>query len=162
MEPGSMSSSPPQPAEMSPICVKPFKAADQAEVKRLVLVGLVEHWGWLDPTKNPDLTDIQKSYAGGVFLVAWNEKEIVGTGAFLPRSADTVEIVSMSVRQAYRRQGIGRMVLAELKRRARQAGYKKIVLETTQTWEDVVRFYLNNGFAITHYHDGDAHFALDL
>jgi hypothetical protein len=52
------------------ISIQPFQSEDQAEVKSLILAGLVEHWGRLDPSKNPDLEDIQSSYAGAVFLVA--------------------------------------------------------------------------------------------
>ena len=140
----------------------PFQPADQTAVKALVLDGLVEHWGFLDENKNPDLEDIAKSYADGIFLVAWLDDEIVGTGAFLPRSAEQVEIMRMSVKKDLRRQGIGRNILSELCQRAKQAGYNEVILETTATWQEVIDFYLQFGFEITHYQDGDVYFRLDL
>ena len=122
----------------------------------------MEHWGFLDESKNPDLEDIAKSYADGVFLVAWLDDEIVGTGAYISHSEEQVEIVRMSVKKELRRQGIGRNILSELCQRAKQAGYSEAVLETTTTWQEVIDFYLSFGFEITHYQDGDVYFKLRL
>jgi hypothetical protein len=43
-----------------------------------------------------------------------------------------------------------------------RAGLRQITLETTATWREVIAFYLNFGFHITHAKDGDVYFALDL
>lgn len=139
-----------------------FQPADQPAAKTLILDGLVEHWGVLDESKNPDLDDIGTSYADGTFLVAWLDDEIIGTGAFKPHSARQVEIVRMSIKKELRRQGIGRQMLDELLRRATQAGYAEVILETTETWQDVIDFYLDYGFTITHYLDGDVYFKMRL
>jgi hypothetical protein len=40
------------------LTIVPLRPQDQADVKRLILAGLTEHWGQLDPTKNPDLNNI--------------------------------------------------------------------------------------------------------
>ena len=140
----------------------PFKPADQAQVKDLILAGMVEHWGVLDPSKNPDLNDIGASYAGAVFLVAWQQNRVIGTGALVPRSNDTAEIVRMSVAAGLRRQGLGRRILLELCRQARSAGYRKIVLETTQTWDGAIAFYKRLGFRVSHHVDDEIYFVLDL
>jgi ribosomal protein S18 acetylase RimI-like enzyme len=102
------------------------------------------------------------SYAEGTVLVAWQDDEIIGTGAFIPRSESQVEIIRMSVKKELRRQGIGRKILTELCKRASQDGYKEIILETTETWQDVIDFYLQYGFEITHYESGDVYFRMDL
>jgi len=142
--------------------ISPFRSEDQDAVQALILAGLEEHWGFLDESKNPDLKDIAASYQAGEFLVAWLDNKIVGTGAFVPRSEQTVEIVRMSVVKCMRRQGIGRRVLGELCRRAYQRGYKRVILETTATWQSTISFYRSCGFQITHYSDGDVYFGLDL
>ena len=142
--------------------ILPFHLADQPAVKALILEGLVEHWGFLDESKNPDLENIAKSYANGIFLIAWQDDEIIGTGAFVPRTENRVEIVRMSVKKELRRQGIGREILKELCQRAKQAGYTEAILETTATWQEVIEFYLKNGFGITHYQDGDVYFRKNL
>jgi putative acetyltransferase len=144
-----------------------FQPADQAAVKDLILAGLAEHWGTLDPSKNPDLDDIAASYtaasdAGAVFLVARYQDRIIGTGALVPRQNGVAEVVRMSVAADWRRQGIGRMILQALVDHARQAEFKRIILETTETWQEVIAFYLRFGFRITHNKDGDMYFELDL
>ena len=149
------------------ITLLPFQPADQAAVKDLILAGLAEHWGTLDPSKNPDLDDIAASYAaasnvGAVFLVARHQDRIVGTGALVPRQYGAAEVVRMSVAADWRRQGIGRMILQALVGRARQTGFKRIILETTETWQEVIAFYLSFGFRITHYQDGDVYFEFTL
>ena len=144
------------------ITISLFRPEDQAQVKSLILAGLGEHWGTLDPSKNPDLNDIRSTYANATFLVAWLDDKIVGTGALVPRTDGVAEIVRMSVAPDLRRRGVGRLILQQIVERAQAAGYRQIILETTATWREVIEFYQRCGFHITHYHDGDVYFVLDL
>jgi len=144
------------------LSITSFQPTDQEEVRQLILEGLVERWGFLDPSKNPDLQDIASAYRGAWFLVARMDGKLVGSGALVPRTEATAEIVRMSVAAHCRRQGIGRQILDRLVGYARETGRRRIVLETTQTWSDAIRFYQGYGFEITHYQDGDVYFALDL
>jgi GNAT superfamily N-acetyltransferase len=143
---------------MSDLSITPFSPADQGPARALILAGLEEHWGWLDPTLNPDLDDIAAAYADGVFLVARASGEVVGTGALLPEGERTARIVRMSVARGRRRSGIGSGVLDALLAHARRLGYRTIVLETTATWDDAIAFYLRHGFCIVDHCDGDTHF----
>lgn len=138
--------------------VRPFQSADQQAARELVLAGLVDHWGFLDPTLNPDLNDIAATFAGGAFLTAWLDGELVGTGGLLPAGNGDAQVVRMSVAARMRRKGIARRVLAGLLGIARQAGYRRVILETTETWAEVIAFYLSCGFRITHHQDGDVYF----
>ena len=144
------------------LSIVPFRSEDQHAVQALILAGMEEHWGVLDASKNPDLEDIASSYADGVFLVAWQDDVMVGTGAFRPVSRDTVEIVRMSVQKDKRRQGIGREILAELCWRAYCQGYKEAILETTASWDEVIAFYRSFGFETTHQVASDVYFMMDL
>ncbi|MBA4385383.1 MAG: GNAT family N-acetyltransferase [Anaerolinea sp.] len=142
--------------------IQPFRPENQQEARNLVLAGLEEHWGFLDPTLNLDLIDIATSYADGLFLVARRADSIVGTGALLPRSHDTAEIMRMSVASTLRRSGLGSAILQHLCDYAKTMGYLKLVLETTSTWQEVIEFYLRFGFQITHQKEGDTYFVLNL
>lgn len=142
--------------------IQPFQPVDQEDAKQLVLAGLVEHWGFLDPTLNPDLNNIAKSYVDGLFLVARLNGIIVGTGALLPRADNCAEIMRMSVAKNLRRSGLGSLILKSLCEFAKTAGYQKIILETTSTWQEVIEFYLKFGFKITHHQQEDVYFSLDL
>ena len=148
--------------QTSTITIMPFQPENQVGVKTLILAGLAEHWGVLDPSLNPDLNDIRSSYKDAIFLVAWQQARIIGTGALVPRSIQTAEIVRMSVAADMRRQGIASQILQKLCQQARTAGFERLVLETTETWDDAIGFYQHFGFRVTHYLDGDVYFVLDL
>jgi GNAT superfamily N-acetyltransferase len=144
--------------DMHEVRLAEFEPADQREVKALILAGLVDHWGFLDPSKNPDLDDIPSCYAGASFLVARLGERIVGCGALVSRGEGIAEIVRMSVAKDLRGEGIGTQVLTALLEQARRQGVSRVVLETTAAWSEVVNFYLKNGFKITHYRDEDVFF----
>ena len=147
------------------ISIEPFESKDQQAVQSLILAGLTEHWGEVDPALNPDLNDIAASYKSATLLVARLDGRVVGCGALVPRSDHTAEIVRMSVASELRRQGIGQEILVRLCREARQSGHRRIVLETTATWDGVIRFYERFGFRVTHRREGcfggEIHFALE-
>lgn len=145
-----------------PLVIRPFAPGDQAAARALILAGLQEHWGTLDPALNPDLDDIARHYANGVFLTAWQAGALVGTGALLPEASGVSRIVRMSVDRGCRRGGTGRRILNRLIDHARAQGSRRIVLETTDTWHDAIAFYLRCGFHMTDRREGEIHFALDL
>ncbi len=142
--------------------IRPFQSTDQVAVKHLILTGLEEHWGFLDETRNPDLDDIASVYRNDTFLVAEMGGQIVGTGALIREDEEVARIVRMSVDKNLRRRGIGRKILLTLCDVARQQGFRQISLETTETWEDAINFYLQNGFQVIETRDGDIYFLLEL
>ncbi len=148
------------------ILIRPFESEDQDAVQSLILAGLAEHWGEIDPTLNMDLNDIGASYNDATFLVAWLDGKIISSGALIPKSDQVAEIVRMSVAPELRRRGIGGKILARLCQEAKELGFQRIVLETTSTWSDVIEFYKRFGFRVTHHQagpfGGEVHFALDL
>lgn len=151
---------------MSKISIKPFQVENQEAVKTLILEGLVEYWGKLDSSLNPDLNDISKSYKDGVFLVACLEDEIVGTGAFVLEPNNTAQVVRMSVASHQRRKGIAKKILEHLVIEAKNRNIQNLILETNSTWTGAISFYKSFGFAFTHEEEGDfgseAFFALDI
>ena len=148
------------------ILIKPFESEDQDAVQSLILAGLAEHWGEIDPALNLDLNDIGASYNDATFLVAWLDGKIIGSGALIPRSGQVAEIVRMSVAPELRRRGIGEKILARLCQEAKELGFQRIILETTSTWSNAIEFYKRFGFSVTHHQEGpfggEVHFALDL
>ena len=139
-----------------------FEPQHQEAARKLILDGLAEHWGRLDPTFNQDLVDISQSYRDSVFLLAWLDDRLIGTGALIPESEGVARIVRMSVAKAHRRQRVGRLILVRLLECAREQGVRKIVLETTATWRDAIAFYKRAGFQPIEVRDGDQHFELHL
>lgn len=147
------------------LSVRPFAPADQPAVRALVLAGFADHWGTLDPTRNPDLDDIAGWYAerDGRTVVAEIAGEIVGAGT-IHRGDDpaTAGLVRMSVSGAHRGRGIGKRLVRELVDVARTQGYERIGCETTDSWQDAIALYLACGFEIIARRDGDVFFRLTL
>jgi len=138
--------------------IRNFKSDDQDYIKRMVLAGLVEHWGVLDPNKNSDLNNISENYKNGIFLVAETCTLIVGCGGMKFNSSSTAEIVRMATLSSYRRRGIGTKILDVLVNKAFELGYQEVILETTATWYEAIMFYKKNGFRISHSTGDDLYF----
>ena len=146
------------------VTVRPFSGADQEAVRDLVLAGLRDHWGTLDPTLNPDLDNIDGHYAslGGRTIVAEIDGEIVGTGTLHRGDDATAILVRMSVSGAHRGRGVGKRLVRELADLARVEGYERLECETTDSWQDAIALYLACGFEIVDRRDGDVFFRLRL
>ena len=149
---------------MSDLIVRLFSGGDQQAVRELVLAGLQDHWGTLDPTLNPDLDDIAGWYGArdGRTVVAEIDGEIVGTGTIHRGVPGTAILVRMSVSGAHRGMGIGKRLVRELIEIARMQGYDRIECETTDTWQDAIGLYLACGFDVVDRRDGDVFFRLTL
>jgi GNAT superfamily N-acetyltransferase len=88
-----------------------FEKKHQSKVRALILQGLEEHWGCIDENLNEDLVDIESSYRDGLFILAWIDNQLVGTGALIPEEEGVMRVARMSVLKPYRRQGIGKKIL---------------------------------------------------
>lgn len=144
------------------LSIQPIQSENQAEARELILAGLAEHWGQLDPGRNSDLMDICSTYAPAVFMVAVWQGRVIGTGAIIPKADGVAEVVRMSVAVEMRRRGVARAILQALCGQARTLEMRQLVLETTETWQDAIAFYKNFGFKQTHLLNGDIYFRLAL
>ena len=152
--------------DLASVDIHDFRRDEQDAVRLLILHGLGEHWGSVDPALNPDLDDLAATYAAGRILVATDGGAVVGTGTVIRRNATTAEIVRMSVVRRCRRTGLGRRLVEELVATARRWNMSSVVLETSAHWTEVVEFYGRCGFTQTHFESGsfgrDAWFEMKL
>jgi len=144
------------------IDIRPFNRAIQSAVRDLILRGLSEHWGSIDESLNPDLSDIAEAYASGHFVVAYIDRRLVGTGGFLPLSTVAIEIRRMSVDSKFRRRGVASSILENLISHATERGYLCAKLETTAEWNQAISFYEQFGFSNLGVRKGEAHFEKNL
>lgn len=147
---------------MAAILITHFEPQHQQLTRALILEGLAEHWGTLNPTFNQDLTDIAQTYCNSIFLLAWLDNKLVGTGALVEEVDGVSRIMRMSVDRAHRRLGIGTLIVEQLLTYVRVQGQQKIVLETTATWEDAIAFYKRAGCRPIEVREGDLHFEFDF
>lgn len=137
------------------LVIRAFVPADQEPAKGLSLAGLSERWDAIDESLNPDLDDLGAAHTGGYVAIAERDGELVGVGVLVPRTGEDAEIHRMSVCRSQRRSGIGAAVLAHLVDVARARGFRRAVLETSETWTDAAAFYEPSGFQVTGTEDGD-------
>jgi ribosomal protein S18 acetylase RimI-like enzyme len=130
----------------------------------LILAGLGEHFGMIDESLNPDLTDIAATYLapGHRFVVACLAGELVGTGALRFLGEQVGELVRISVSPRHRRQGIAQAVVAHLIAQARQRGLARLLVETNHDWVAAVNLYRRFGFTEYERDAVDIYMRLDL
>ena len=80
-------------------------------------------------------------------VVAYQQHQPVGCGAFREHGPGVVEIKRMFVQLMHRGQGIAQAVLAELEQWARESNYTACVLETGQKQPEAIRLYQKSGYA---------------
>lgn len=145
--------------------MRDFTPCDQAAVRDLVLGGMRERWSdAYDPWANPDLENISTNYVdnGAEVVVVEIGGAIVATGILLPVPKDRGRIVRMSVDQRFRRQGLGRQIVDELVRRARQRAMVEVAVRTDTPWASALALYRSCGFTEVDQDHSDTHFALSL
>lgn len=89
-----------------------------------------------------------------VFLVATAGGQAIGCGGIQPvimaldgeTDALSGEVKRMYVTQDWRRRGVGAAILATLGERARDFGYRRLVLETGDRQPEAVAMYTSNGW----------------
>lgn len=92
----------------------------------------------------------------GLFLVCLVDGAPAAMGGWRRHEPGAVEIKRMYVREAMRRRGLARLVLAELERTASVAGHRRVVLNTGQEQPEAVALYESSGYRPT---DGFGHYA---
>ena len=84
---------------------------------------------------------------GGAFVLVLRGDEVVGGGAFKRVDEGTMEIKRVWTSSAHRRQGLARLVMAELEREASARGYLTAELTTGARQPEAVALYLSLGYA---------------
>jgi GNAT superfamily N-acetyltransferase len=81
-------------------------------------------------------------------VIAYNNDEAIGCGAFKKYDDDSVEIKRMFVLPAFRGKGIAAAVLNELEKWSAALNYRFTVLETGKRQVEAVRFYTKSGYTV--------------
>lgn len=95
------------------------------------------------------IDDAQFTAPTGHFVVAEIDGEAAAMGGWRrggPQGDTDAEIKRMFVRDAYRRRGLARLVLAELERTAVAAGFRRLVLETGDKQPEAIALYRSTGY----------------
>ena len=79
-------------------------------------------------------------------VVAYQNAVVAGIGALRPYKAQTVEIKRMFVSPQFRRQGIGKLILMELEKWAKELHFTTCILETGWKQPEAIGLYKLAGY----------------
>jgi GNAT superfamily N-acetyltransferase len=103
----------------------------------------IERYGGVDESP---VDPAQFTPPHGVFLVGFASAEPVASGGFRRHDDEAAEIKRMYVVEDRRGVGYARRLLAELERRAAEAGYVRVILETGLRQPEAVALYESSGY----------------
>ncbi|HEV8193640.1 MAG TPA: bifunctional helix-turn-helix transcriptional regulator/GNAT family N-acetyltransferase [Ktedonobacterales bacterium] len=101
--------------------------------------------GW-DPARSISAQAHELVPPAGLFLVAYLRQQPVGCGALKFHADAPTELKRMWVSPQVRGLGVGRRLLQELERHAREAGVTVLHLETNRTLREAIALYRHSGY----------------
>ncbi len=139
------------------LIIRRYQSSDKEEVYALHKLALKIAGNWDEikkraPTEwnDDDFNDIEGIYLkGGEFLVGEINGKIVAMGAIKKKSDDIAVLKRMRVHPDFQRRGYAQKILEMLENKAREMGFKKIILDTTLRAVAAQKMYLKNGYAET-------------
>jgi ribosomal-protein-alanine N-acetyltransferase len=135
------------------LLIRNFNPQDLSQVTALVADTFNRNY-------NPDFYLSLFEKWGGGFLIAEDEKGLVGVLVAMISAPKEARILLMAVRPVYRNRSIGTMLLNEFISRCVRLNLKAVNLEVRISNEKAVRFYDTKGFNIisllpNYYEDGE-------
>ncbi len=130
--------------------LRPANNKDCEKVTNLVYEVLKEYNLKPDPAAtDADIRDIEQSYfrRGGTFCVLEEEDgSVIGAYGLYPVDKATCELRKMYLHSSYRGRGLGKLLLEDALSKAKQAGFKKMTLETASVLKEAISLYKSYGF----------------
>lgn len=139
---------------MQNITLRSFRDKDDvAAISDLHIEGLKQTDSYISDAQarkqlDTDLKNIRSTYLDnrGEFLLARHNNTIIGMGGLRNVDQTTAEIKRMRVKPQYQGQGIGKLILDALIKKAKALGYHKIILDTAVKQTAAQHLYQSRGF----------------
>ena len=95
-----------------------------------------------------DLSDLENYYfnKNGWFAVIEKETEIIGSYGILRIDYKTCELRKMYLLPGYQGQGLGKLLMTDALKKAKELGYSMMVLESNKLLDKALSMYLKYGF----------------
>ena len=122
---------------------------DESKIMDVVQSVLSEYGLKTNPHEtDKDLSDLSHYYFGnnGWFAVIEKENEIIGSYGIFKIDRKTCELRKMYLLSSYQGQGLGKLMIEDAFRKAKELGYSEIVLETNKLLDKAITLYSKYGF----------------
>jgi GNAT superfamily N-acetyltransferase len=126
--------------------VTPFDAPESVLLIEELQADLADRYG------SPDETPVHPAEftpPDGVFVVGWESCALVGCAGARVSESGIAELKRMYVREAVRRRGIARLLLARVEDEARALGATTLRLETGLRQPEAIALYTSAGYVAT-------------
>jgi GNAT superfamily N-acetyltransferase len=111
--------------------------------------------GW-SPAASQSVDHSELAPPAGAWIVAYVDDHAVGCGGLQALDRDTAEIRRIFLAESARGHGTGRALLAELERRARELGYRRLRLTTGEHQAEALGLFRSAGYAeVPRFTDGE-------
>jgi len=133
--------------------LRPYRPGDDGGICRLVKKVLGEYGLAMDPGETDrDLSDIPAHYTrrGGAFKVLVHGDRIIGSYGLYPVSDFCCELRKMYLYRQYRGMGMGRRMLKNALKTARELEFAEMVLESNSCLKEALQLYTGHGFVRYH------------
>lgn len=127
--------------------IRRYKPSDRKQVYLLHKLALQQVGTYIKGKWDDDFKSVEETYLkDGEFLVGEYQDKIVAIGALRKIDNNVGEIKRMRVLPKYQGRGFGQIILKLLENKARESGFKKIILDTTVQQPVAQKLYLKNGY----------------
>ncbi|HET6227656.1 MAG TPA: GNAT family N-acetyltransferase [Bacteroidia bacterium] len=140
---------------MNHITIRKIRKEDNPAIENIIKQVLTEHGVNKPGTAYYDssLQHMFEFYSvpKSIYFIAEENNRIVGGGGIFPTDglpADTCELVKMYLLPEMRGKGVGKSLIQTCLQFAKQAGYKRIYLETMNELSKAVKIYEKTGFEL--------------
>ncbi len=132
--------------QFSIIITDPASAAAQAcfNAYYAELRSRLEHG--FDPDRSVSAGPAELSPPNGLFLLAQTANQVLGCVGWKKLDRQRAELKRMWVSPSARGHGVAQALLAEAEAQACKAGMEELVLDTSQSLHEAIRFYTRAGF----------------
>jgi ribosomal protein S18 acetylase RimI-like enzyme len=105
---------------------------------------------YIERAVREELSRIEEYYFGREGQGFWvaDENRVVGMVGVEQHAHDAAELRRMAVESAHRRKGLGRTLLAHAEAFCRDAGYRTVVLSTSELQVAAMRLYASSGYRL--------------
>jgi len=129
--------------------LRDYRKGDEVHVFKLMEEVLAIYGLKINPeVTDKDISNIQRNYIDrkGYFAIIEDKGNVVGSYGIFRLSDDVCELRKMYLKSQYQGRGLGKLMMEDALIKAKELGFKKMVLETNSVLKEAIGLYRKYGF----------------